>query len=167
MANTDNPFGLIPFKTEGKEHRVRYWKKTAASTIYRGDVLTLAAAGTAGVAAAGNPVLGVAAEHKAANESTGLIAVYDDPDAEFICQIDGAWSDPDDIGQCYNILANAGDATRKQSNHELDYSTGDVTATLQFKVLGLLARGTNAAGSNAIVRVKPQSHFLGDKPAGI
>lgn len=167
MANTNAPFGLAPHKGEGCEHRVRYYKKTAAGNIYLGDAVKMVAAGTVEVAAAGDVIIGVAAETKLANEATGKIAVFDDPNAEFIAQITGAWADPADIGQCYNIVANAADTSLKRSKHELDYSSGGVTATLQFKVLGLLDRGSNAAGSYAIVRCKPQSHFLGSKPAGI
>lgn len=165
MSNPNNPFGFDLSKNEGKAARVRYYDK-GANAIYPGDVLTLIAAGKADVSAAGDKVLGVAAEYKSA-ASTDKVAVYDDPEEEFIVQVSAGYVDPTDVGQNANIVATAGDSTLKESNHAIDSTTFAVTATLQFKIMGLYVHGDNASGTNAIIRVKPNNHFFNAGVAGI
>lgn len=162
MANANNPFGFEVLKTEGKECRAKSYAKSA-SIIYMGDALKLVAAGTVEVAAAGDRIIGVAAEYKAAADASVL--VYDDPEAVFYAQVSGDFAAAD-VGQNANIVANAGNATLKQSNHTLD-STFATTATHQFKLLGLLERGENAVGSYALVKVKPNSHEFKAGTSGV
>lgn len=156
MANANNPFGFALIKTEGKECRVKKYAKTTGAALFPGDAVKLVSAGTVSVAAAGDAIVGIAAEYVA---SAGAeIMVYDDPEAEFMVQCEGGAFAAADVGQNINIAANAGDSTLKQSNHTVDIATLATTSTHQFKILGLMDRGENAVGNYAIVRVKPNSH---------
>lgn len=157
MANPDNPFGLTLIQAEGKECRVRVYAKDTSAAIYPGDVVKLQAAGDVIVAASGDAMVGVAAEYKAAADTS--ISVYDDPNAVFIAQTSGSFAAAD-VGLNISTLVAAGDATLKQSNHSLDTATAGTTATLQWKILGLYSKGENAVGANAIVRVRPNNHIF-------
>jgi hypothetical protein len=163
MANSNNPFGFEPIKSDGKENKVHMYKK-AASAIYRGDVLTLTAAGVVQVAAAGQVVCGIAAESKAAADSD--IAVYDDPSQEFMvqCSLDFQQTN---VGNNADIVANAADSVLSHSKHSIDSASFAVTSTLQFKMLEIHSRGENAAGNYCIVRVKPNNHIKQAGVAGI
>lgn len=163
MANANNPFGLDPFRAEGKEVRVKKYAKSA-SIVYPGDAVKLVGAGTVETAAAGDTIIGVAAEYKAAADTE--IMIYDDPEAEFQVQVYGSFAAAD-VGQNANIIANAGDATLKQSNHALDMFSAGTTSTLQLKILGLVERGENAVGSWAVVRVKPNNHAFNVGVTGV
>ncbi|MFH1645633.1 MAG: hypothetical protein ABIB11_04350, partial [Candidatus Omnitrophota bacterium] len=83
MANTDLPMGFRPYDAEAR--MTPYEISATNSEILRGDVLEMPAAGyVSGQAAASSaPILGIAAEYKAAN-SGGKILVYDDPNSRFI-----------------------------------------------------------------------------------
>lgn len=164
MANTNTPFGFVLIREEGKEARVRYYEK-AASAIYQGDVVKLNSSGTVEVAAAGDQVLGVAAKTESA-ASTDKIAVFDDPEAEFMVQVSGIYAAAD-VGQNANIVATAADTSLNRSKHNLDTASQDTTSTLQFKILGLMDKGENAVGSYSIVRVKPNNHAFNAGTTGI
>lgn len=164
MPNPNMPFGFEPIKTDGKENKVSYYEKEA-SAIYRGDALHMTATGKVQVAAAGEVICGIAAESKSA-ASTDKIAVYDDPDQEFMVQMSGVFAQTD-VGLNADIVANAPDTVLSHSKHELDTTTEAVTAALQFKILGLMPRGVNAMGANAIAVVKPNNHLKSAGVAGI
>lgn len=163
MANPNNPFGFQILKTEGKENRVTEYLKSAVA-LYAGDAVKMTAAGVVAVAAAGDIIIGVVAEYAAA--AAAKVAVYDDPEAIFKVQMSGVFAAAD-VGLNANIIATAGDASLLRSKQSLDTATQDVTATLQFKIVGLLNQGENAVGAQAIVRVKPNSHFFKAGTAGI
>lgn len=165
MANPNKPFGFQVLNTEGKEARVRYYAKTASAVIYPGDVLKMVAAGTVEPAAAGDVMIGVAMIYSAAAD-TSKVAVVDDADAVFAVQMSGTYADAD-AGLNANIVATTGDTVLKLSKMALNTTGADVTATLQFKILGLLEKGENAVGNYAIVRVKPNHHAFHADVAGI
>lgn len=163
MANPNNSFGFQILQSEGKENRVREYNKTAAA-IYAGDAVKMTNTGAVAVAAAGDVIIGVAAEYKAAADAT--IAVHDDPNSIFIAQCDGDFQ-LTDVGQNSNITAVSADTSLKRSKHNIDIASFGVEAEKQFKILGLLDRGENAVGSYAIVKVKPNHHFFASGVAGI
>lgn len=163
MANTQAPFGFQPLLTDGKECRVTVYGKTAVA-LFCGDVVKMTSTGQVAVAAAGDVIIGVAAESKAAGDTT--IAVYDDPNSYFEAQADADFQ-LTDVGQNANITATAGDSTLSRSKHDIDIGSMGTTNTLQFKLLGLVSRGTNAVGSYATVKVKPNSHFFSSGVTGV
>ena len=163
MANADKAFGFIPVRSEGKQERVRVYKKDASTEIFAGDAVKMAADGEVEVAGTSGDILGVAAEYRAAAATE--IAVYDDPDQVFETQCDGDFALAD-VGQNAVIVAGSGDSTLKISGHEID-STFATAATHQFKILGLAKRPDNAVGSYARVLVKPNSHIFKSGTGGI
>lgn len=164
MANTNAPFGFQPLKTEGKENRVTEYFKGTAAALYPGDVVKLGSDGKVVVATAGDVMIGVVADYKAAADTK--VGVYDDPEQKFMAQCDADFQ-LTDAGQNANITATAADTTLKRSKHDIDQASFATTNSLQFKVLGLVSRGENAVGSYAIVKVKPNHHFFASGVAGI
>jgi hypothetical protein len=152
MANPNVPFGFMELRADGKENRVEYFKKETGTAIYQFDPVERNANGTVELAEEADVVLGIAAESKAATY-TGDIAVITDPDAEFIVQADADFQQTDIH---LNVDFNPGtpDTALSRSGSSLKMSTKGTGATLPFRMLGLYARGVNAFGSYAIVRVR-------------
>ncbi len=164
MANPNSPFGFQIMKTEGKENRITPYNKTAAQ-IYEGDALTMVAAGQVQVAVPGDVICGVAAE--SAKPTALTIAVYDDPNAEFMVQTSGVFALAD-VGQNADIAAGAvPNVALSRSGQQIDTASQDVTATLQFKILSIVQRLQNAVGANALITVKPNNHLKSNGVAGI
>jgi hypothetical protein len=163
MANPDMPFGFEVIKSDGKENKLGYYEKEA-SAIYRGDALTMTANGKVQVAAAGEVICGIASESKSASDTS--IGVFDDPDQEFMVQYNGVFAQSV-VGQNADIVASVADTVLSHSKHEIDAATINVTSTLQFKILALHSRGSNAMGQDAIIRVKPNNHLKSAGVAGI
>lgn len=161
----DRPFGFEPYRADGKEVRKGHYTKKTGNAIYKGDVVQLASTGDVDVSAATGAVLGVAAEYRAATY-TGKIAIYDDPNAEFIAQYSGTFAAAD-VGQNANIAAGSGNSTLRTSGHAIDDATKNTTSTLQVKLLGLLERGDNAVGANALVRCKLNNHVKAAGTTGV
>jgi hypothetical protein len=154
MANLDQPMGFSP---KGDVKRCREY--VAASAIYPGDCVTLDSAGKAAVAAAGNPLLGVAAEYASGDGQP--VKVWDDPDQEFMGQADGSDVDAQtDIGLNYNILATAGNTSYKISRQEIDSSTGATNSDQQLKLLRIDPRPDNALGAQVDCIVIVNNHQL-------
>ena len=86
MANTNAPFGLRSIDPEGKELRVARFAKKSGNAIYEGDPVIQDATGAVDIATAGVAILGVAAEYKAATDTTD-IAVITDPETVFEIQL--------------------------------------------------------------------------------
>lgn len=164
MANPNAPFGFQPLKTEGKENRVTVYQKGTSAALYPGDVVKLGSDGKVVVAAAGDAMIGVAADYAAT--ATATIGVYDDPEAKYMVQCDGDFQLAD-VGQNANITATAADTSLLRSKHDIDIASFGTQAEKQFKLLGLVSRGENAVGSYAIVKVKPNHHFFASGVAGI
>jgi hypothetical protein len=159
-TNPNKPFGFQPITVDGKECRVKKYAK-ATGIVYPGDVLVLGSAGTVAVAATGQAIIGVAAEYRASADTE--IAVYDDPDTEFMVQVSGSFAAAD-VGQNADIKDTTGDTALKSSKHQIESVSQGTTSTLQFKFMGLMNKGDNAVGANAIIRVRPNNHIL--KSAG-
>ena len=88
MANTDRPNG---FKPIGKDPRITEWTLTASQTIAKGDVVTLAGAGTITLATSTTAaVCGVAAEPSTSATAGTAILIYDDPNQRFEGQMGGS-----------------------------------------------------------------------------
>lgn len=158
MANTDAAFGFIPLTTEGKEVKVSYYRKKSGNAIFKYDLVKHDASGAVDVGGASGPYIGVAAEYKAATD-TSDIAVYDDPQQLFVAQCDEDFQLAD-IFKNADVVNTAGDASLLRSKMEVDSTFGD-TATLGIKVLGLYSDSVNAVGSYAKVICKINNHTLG------
>lgn len=165
MANTNRPYGFIVADSEGKQFRARPYKKESGSAIFAGDVVKRNAAGTVEVATAGDVIVGVAAEYKAAT-STADILVYDDPECVFECMALGSFAQAD-VFQIANIDATTGDTSLLTSKQSLALSTKGTEATKQFVILGLVENQENVVGSYARIKVKPNLHFLKAGVAGL
>jgi len=155
MANVDKAFGARPVLEDGSVARVREYSMTSGTAIFKGDFVKLEAAGTVTVAAAGDVLLGVAAESKASTDSE--ILVYDHPFQLYYIQSSGS-TVAADVGQNAEILANAADTALSRSKHELDQSTQVPTAA-QLKILALAAMEGNEFGANAKLLVQINEHF--------
>jgi hypothetical protein len=173
MANINDPRGFIPYKKEGKLYKARAYDKTASAVIYRGDLLKRIAAGTISVYVVGDsePIVGVAAHYSAA-ASTDPIHVYDDPEMEFICQVDATTAFAlADRGLNVDILATpVPDTALNQSGQVIDMSTKATTATLPLKVLDLapaINQEENSAAINADIIVKVNRSERGNLATGI
>lgn len=172
MANINDPRGFSPYKKEGKCYKTREYDKTAAAEIFKGDLLKRVAAGTVERFVVGDaePVVGVAANYSA-GANTNKIAVYDDPEMEFVAETAGTF-DLADRGLNADIAAApSGDADLGFSGQAVDMATKAATATLPIKVLDLapaINQEENSAGAvNADIIVKINRHERGNQQLGI
>lgn len=164
MANTDKPMGFLPYKCpNGNGNPVVNYHRlhTSNSEIKKGDPVTFSGANGVDKASAGNALCGIAAEYKAAS-SGGTIAVWDDPEQEFVAQTDdgtGTLTAATNMTLNANFVAssNTGDVI---SNAELDESSGANTATLPFKTFRLAGFIDNAHGEFNRLIVKINNHQL-------
>jgi hypothetical protein len=165
MANTQAPFGLKPLLDGGKEARCTKYVK-GSGVIREGDIVKLNNAGAIVIGTAGAAFIGVAAETRATGDTE--IMVYDDPTQVFYGQADGAVA-ATDVGLNIDVTATATGTGpgSNQSNMDLDVASMAVTATLQFRILGLLNRGENAYGSFAMIKVRPNNHQLAHNTVGL
>jgi hypothetical protein len=157
MANVDDPRGFLPYLIDGKTAKTRDYAKTAAAVVYEGDLVKRVAAGTVETSGAGvTTIIGVAAHFAAAADS--VVALYDDPDMEFLVQSDGAVAYAvADNGLNVDIAAGTPDTTLRRSGQIVDIATKATTATLPIKILALgpeINSAANGAGVNALLRVK-------------
>lgn len=154
MANYDQPDGLIP---NGQVHRCRVY--IAASAIYPGDACKLNSDGKVEVAAAGDALVGAAAEYASGDGQS--VKIWDNPDQEYMIQASGTEIDAQtDMNLNYDILANTASTKYKQSRHELDSSTGAVSSSKQLKLLRIDARPDNTLGTNVDCIVIINNHVL-------
>lgn len=158
MANPNKPFGARVWSSEGKELRAREYIKKTSVAIYDGDLVTADATGTVDVAAAGESILGVAAETQAA--AAANIKVIDDPGMIIEMQVDGDFALAD-IFLNADFVATAADTTIGRSKHVLDSSTMATTGELPLKVIGLSPSNANAVGSYARVLCKINNTIMG------
>ena len=172
MANVDAPKGCWPIRHLcGGQIRANSYTVTTGETIYQGDVVELDAAGTVGVAEAGDAtaVIGVAAEYIDDSGSAGgkKILIYDDPNIVFgIQQQTGGTVAADDVGLSADHVAGSGSTTTKLSGHELS-STVAVTAA-QFLILGKISESNNGFGEHCDLEVIFNEHrYKGAGSAGV
>ena len=190
MANTNNPFGLVPYR----DSTGRPWTGGAklysvpasdGTALYPGDPVILAGSAdadgiptvTIATAAGGNYLLGavVAVEptmgagangrdstvHRAASTAR-YVWVADDPNTEFLIQEDavGGALAATDVGLNADLISGSASTAYSQSGWQLDTSTKATTNTLQLKILGFAQKVGNEIGANAKVRVKINLHAL-------
>ena len=156
MANKDAAFGLRPIGKVGQNRDNQglseYDISASASAIYFNDPVEILAAGTIGVAAATDTLLGslggvfftdastskpTFANHlDASNTATDIKGfVSDDPYERFEIQADGATAAAD-VGLNADIVYTAGSSPDYVSKVELDTSD-QKTATAQLRIIGI------------------------------
>ena len=156
MANKDAAFGLRPMGKVGQNRDNQglseYDISASASAIYFNDPVEILAAGTIGVAAATDALLGslggvfftdastskpTFANHlDASNTATDIKGfVSDDPYERFEIQADGATAAAD-VGLNADIVYAAGSSPDYVSKVELDTSD-QKTATAQLRIIGI------------------------------
>ena len=182
MANKDAPFGLRPIRmigggdfTGGQD---RFSIASSYNTsLYQGDLVEPLTNGTIGRKAAGesDPVLGVFNGCRYTNPTTGTptwantyqqpIAASDiyafvvcDPSVVYEVQADDTFPTTDLFGN-FDIVDNSpeGDVNSGISHLELDVTTGNTTATLPLKAIGISEDPDNSdtasANTNVVVTI--------------
>lgn len=153
-ANTDAPFGAMPYDVIRRISA--YNKDAAAARIFPGDFVALSADGNVDVAAAGDRLVGVAAEGSANATAKTDFLVYDHPDQLFTAQADdgGTALAQTNVGNNCDILATTGDTTTGRSLQEIDQSTA-ITGSAQVKIVALhpIEAGTFGANRKYVVRI--------------
>ena len=170
MANRDNPNGFTPIRhINGGEIRTEAVKLNATNTIIGvGDPLVRDSAGTWNVWASG-AVSGVAAQSASAS-SGSEIAAYTDPGIVYEAQTDdGTGTLTAQTGLNLNATIVTGTPANGRSIMEIDESSGNTTATLPLKVIGLSKRNGNAFGEFNRLEVVLNNHDLkgGTGTAGV
>ena len=172
MANKDSAFGLRPIGKVGQnkdnQGLSEYSIAASATAIYQGDPVEILAAGTIGVAAAGDALLGPLtgvfytdastskptwANHlKASNTATDIVGfVSDDPYERFEVQSSGATAAAD-VGMNADISYSAGSSPNFVSKVELNH--GDLkTGTAQLRVIGISKDPENNEAGSANVNL--------------
>ena len=182
MANKDAPFGLRPIRmigggdfTGGQD---RFDVASGYTTsLYQGDLVEPLTNGTIGRKVAGetDPVLGVFNGCRYTNPTTGTptwantyqqpIAASDiyafvvcDPSVVYEVQADDTFPTTDLFGN-FDIVDNSpvGDVNSGISHLELDVTTGNTTATLPLKAIGISTDADNSdtasANTNVVVTI--------------
>ena len=181
MANKDAAFGLRPIGKVGQNRDNQglseYDISASATAIYFNDPVQILAAGTIGVAAATDTLLGsiggvfftdastskpTFANHlDASNTATDIKGfVSDDPYERFEIQSDGATAAAD-VGLNADIVYAAGSSPDYVSQVELDFSD-QKTATAQLRIIGISKDPDNneAGSANVNLVVTINEHFL-------
>ena len=181
MANKDSAFGLRPIGKVGQNRDNQglseYDISASASAIYFNDPVEILAAGTIGVAAATDTLLGslggvfftdastskpTFANHlDASNTATDIKGfVSDDPYERFEVQADGATAAAD-VGLNADIVYAAGSSPNYVSKVELDHSDLK-TGTAQLRVLAISKdiENNEAGSANVNLVVMINEHFL-------
>lgn len=170
MANTDAPRGAWPLRhlTGGVIRAEKEFAIASAygTAIYKGDFVSLVAAGGIEVGATGARLLGVFmgcrftdtdGSYKIQDSwpasqvaSDAVASVIADPNVVFGIQSAGSTVEAD-RGQLGDIIATAGDAATRQSRMEISGTTA--TGTAQLKVLDKIDRPDNDWGTNVDLEV--------------
>ena len=181
MANKNAPFGLKPIGKVGQNRDNQglseYDISASASAIFFQDPVEILAAGTIGVAAASDALLGslggvfftdastskpTFANHlEGSNTATDIKGfVADDPYERFEIQSDGATAAAD-VGLNADIVYAAGSSPNYVSKVELDHSDLK-TATAQLRVLAISKdiENNEAGSANVNLVVMINEHFL-------
>tara|TARA_R110002126_G_scaffold226521_1_gene371179 strand:- start:531 stop:1094 length:564 start_codon:yes stop_codon:yes gene_type:complete len=181
MANKDSAFGLLPIGKVGQNRDAQglseYKIAASATAIYQNDPVKALAAGTIGVAAAGDLLLGSLngvfytdsstqkptwANHlAAANAATDIVGyVSDDPYERFEIQSAGSVTQAD-VFQCGDIAYTAGASPNFVSKTEIS-GTLVSGASAQLRILGISKdiNNNDTASANVNVVVNINEHFL-------
>ena len=172
MANKDSAFGLRPIGKVGQnkdnQGLSEYSISANATAIYQNDPVEILAAGTIGVAAAGDALLGplngvffthastskpTFANHlEASNTATDIVGfVSDDPYERFEVQSSGATAAAD-VGLNADISYTAGSSPNYVSKVELDHSDLK-TGTAQLRIIGISKDPDNNTAGSANVNL--------------
>ena len=177
MANLDNKYGFEPVRNI-QGGCIKFVEQTIASgyatSIFKGDPVIVGTSGSLEIAKTNKPVYGIFAgvqykdsdgvfRHsswwKANTVATEITAfVYADPFYIYSVQADagGTALAADDVQKNATFLAGTGDTRYGVSRYQLDSSSADSTATLPFRIIGLLRDGNyeeNEWGDNVKVEV--------------
>jgi hypothetical protein len=190
LANTDYPFGFVPYNHgfggtpgRGSEYRIA---SGLGSNIFTGDLVKSTGTGkNITVCAAGDTTVGVfnGCQYVAVDGSivyahywptgttvksgTEVIAwVYDDPAMFFTVQASGAFA-AGDIGSLSDITAGAGDTATGRSRFELDSTQIAQAGAEQLKIIDIVRDGSNEVGANAKLVVMLNEHELKAKVAAV
>jgi hypothetical protein len=158
MANVVNPRGFSPVNPI---LRMREYVKGTATPIYPGDVVSLATDGKVYIRATGNTTLaGVAASYKKATDTKVL--VMDHMDQQYYIQDDGVGGTlaQASIGNGFNIVMTAGNATFLKSAQALDTSTANAgTGARSVVLLGFHPNDEVGKNVRCRVRIKPAANI--------
>jgi len=177
MANVDSPFGFVPSRhMSGSPIRTNKYTITSglAENIFNGDLVILTADGVitphtaeetnnigvfAGVSYTASDGSYKYSEYwPSGTTGTNIIAyVYDDPYIVYKVQSDGSPAQTN-IGNCADVVADAGSTTTGQSGFQLNSTMASSAATC--KIIGLYESPENAFGANAVVEVLINEHVL-------
>jgi hypothetical protein len=175
VPNTDNPHGLRPLGwcLGGGPPVIQKMKKDASegTAIFAYDAVNREADGNIEAASAtpGTTLYsGVSLNHGAASTLTDHLVIVS-PDCVYEAQDndDTNGLEEADMGLNINLELNAGNATTKQSGHELDESTVDTTNTLDMHLLQLLEVPDNAYGEHARIEIVFNKHRMNPGVAGV
>lgn len=173
MANLNAPHGLRPLMrtVDGGEVTIRELEKVVgyATAIFQHDAVNQVADGS--IEASATPgttrYSGVALNFGAASKATRHSVIVS-PTAVYEAQGDGSGSlDQVDRGLNANLVLTAGNATTKQSKHQIGESTKAVTATLDVKLIDFLNVPDNDYGANARFEIRFNKHRQNPEVAGV
>lgn len=191
MANTNAPFGLMPYSHQasgtpgrGSEYRIA---SAQSGSIFTGDPVKSSGTGKGIlVAAAGDIMLGVFngcqyvdtdgsiiysqfwPTGKTVLSGSEVIAwVYDDPWMLFTVQASGALAAAD-LGALADVtMGTAGSTATGRSGAQLDSTTIAVGGSEGLKIIDIVRSPDNAIGTNAKLVVQINEHELKAKVAGV
>lgn len=158
MPNRDNPSGFIPVFSPTGEIRGELVKLTATNAIIGvNDPLMLTADGSYDRWSAG-ALAGVALAPSAASSGASILAVTD-PNVVFVGQTDDTTGTLTlQTGVNLNADIITGNAVNGRSIFEIDESSGDVAATLPWKVIGIYPGPENEFGQFNKLLLIPNNH---------
>ena len=177
MPNVDQPNGFRPFTKNGTAPQMTRYLAGTTTSIFRGDVVAVAANGrvhrlatTTGSA----QVIGVAANFINGTSAPGSttaqnVWVYDDPHQLFIVQDDGDAATPaySAVGASYALIVTAGTTTSGQSIMEVDASAAGTVSTDAVIVHGFLEGGAYEIAKNSKMVVSLSRHKYKTNVVGI
>ena len=189
MSNQDAAFGLRPIKTSTSSQRQNRYRIASGynTSIFQGDLVTVATNGTITRVAAGDNalILGVFngcsyvdasgdiiySNYWPANATgTDIFAnVIDDPSATFEIQADAAFPVADLFGNFDIVDATAGSTVSGNSRSELDVTTGATTAALALKAIDISQdpETSDVSSANTNVIVKINNHLFSAGTVGL
>lgn len=163
MANANKPQGFELAQSEGKQYRTRRYKKATGDEIAIGDPVAIKDTGDVELFDNGDTagLLGVALEYKAGTDVSDIL-ICDDPEAVYEVMVLANFAAADVF---QNADVDAGTVANNRSGASIKGLA--TTATLPFKIIGLVPREGNVVGSFARVYVKPNQHAFKAGVAGI
>ena len=128
MANPTKDFGLLPWKDEAGRFAIETLNKTSGAANYRGDPLSLVAAGTYTKCTVDTPIDAVCAVAASATDTT-IQAWLTSPTQRWLINSDAAVAITD-CGGAFDINVNSADTTHNISGDNLDVGSIDTTGQM-------------------------------------